>query len=76
MYEMQTFEECVIHEYTGIGFREIENLLLTEYLLYLRDGVIYRLSQTEAGKDYLEQAFILEQTEPDREKLRSRYERG
>lgn len=75
-YEIQTFEEHTIYDYTGLNFKEVEELSLIEYLLYFRDGIIYKLSQTESGRNYLEEAFILEQTSPDRKKLRENYGRG
>jgi len=39
----------------------------------LRDAYIYKLNQTQKGQEYLEKCWILEQTEPDRKKLRERF---
>ena len=35
------------------------------FKMLVRDAFIDRLSQTEEGRDYLEQCWILDQTEPD-----------
>jgi hypothetical protein len=44
--------------------------------LLFRDAYIYRLQQTEKGREYLENAWIFEQTEPDRKKLRQHFSKG
>ncbi len=62
-----------MHDYTGFSFPEIDELLVTEYMLYLRDGVIHHLMQTDKGKEYLKKCWILEQTKPDRKLLRERF---
>ena len=72
-YDIETFAEKTIHDYTGYDFDKIENLNLIEYLSYFRDGIIYELSQTEHGREYLEKCWILEQTEPERCKLRHNF---
>jgi hypothetical protein len=38
--------------------------------MLVRDAFIDRMSKTEDGRDYLEQCWILKQTEPDTAKLR------
>jgi hypothetical protein len=48
------------------------------YVLYLtlrRDAFISWLSRTEAGTEYLDNAWRMEQTEPDRKALRERFGR-
>ena len=44
-----------------------------DYLTYKRDAFIYRMSQTEKGEEYLNNAWRLEQTKPDREKLKEKF---
>jgi hypothetical protein len=44
-----------------------------DYLQYRRDAFIYRMSQTEKGQEYLDNAYRLEQTKPDRKRLREKY---
>lgn len=40
------------------------------YLTYRRDAYIYYLEQTEDGREYLENAWRMEQVKPDRKALR------
>lgn len=62
-------------EYTGYTFKELEDLDFFEYLLYLRDAVVYKYMQTEKGREYLENCWRIEQTEPDRQALREKMKR-
>ena len=52
---------------------EVEQLDYIDYLQYRRDAFIYRMSQTDKGQEYLDNAYRLEQTKPDRKKLREKY---
>jgi len=75
-YEVNTLEEKIVREYTGFDFRELGELDVFEYWLYLRDAVVYNYSQTKEGRDYLEQCWRLEQTAPDRGALRNKFGKG
>lgn len=55
---------------------EVDQLDYIDYLQYRRDAFIYRMSQTEKGQEYLDNAYRLEQTKPDREKLRENFRKG
>ena len=59
-------------EYTGLSFLEVEVLDYLQYLIWRRDAYIYMLSRTEEGQEYLDNAYRMEQTEPDRKKLRAK----
>lgn len=59
-------------EYTGLSFLEVEELDYLQYLIWRRDAYIYMLSRTEEGQEYLNNAYRMEQTEPDRKKLRAK----
>ncbi len=43
-----------------------------QYLTWRRDAYIYMLSRTEAGQEYLDNAWRMEQTKPDRKALRKK----
>ena len=58
--------------YTGLDFKQIGQLNYIEYLQYRRDAFINWLSQSEKGQEYLDNAWRMEQTEPDRPRLRSK----
>lgn len=57
-------------EYAGLSLLQVRELDYLQFLTWRRDAYIYRLSQTEAGQEYLDNAWRMEQTEPDREALR------
>ena len=63
----------MVSRYTGLNMIEVENLDYLEYLAYRRDAFIYKLSQTEKGREYLSNAYRLEQTAPDRKSLRDQF---
>ena len=46
------------------------------YKILLRDAFIDRLSATEEGRKYLESAWILTQTAPDKSSLREYFKGG
>ena len=58
--------------YVGISILEVRALDYVEYLIFRRDAYIHKLSQTEAGQEYLDNAWRMEQTEPDRPGLRKK----
>lgn len=49
---------------------EVDDLPYLDYLQYLRDSFIDTMNQTEEGIQYLDDAWLLSQTEPDREASR------
>ena len=52
---------------------EVDNLDIVVYLSYRRDAFIYKMSQTEKGREYLSNAYRLDQTTPDRKRLREKF---
>ena len=44
--------------------------------MWRRDAFIHHMSKTEAGQEYLDNAWRMEQTKPDRAKLRKKYGKG
>ena len=63
----------MVSQYTGLNMLEVQDLDYIEYLEFRRDAFIWRMSQTEKGEEYLDNAWRLEQTEPDRERLRAKF---
>lgn len=59
-------------DYTGLSFLEIGQLNYLQYLVWRRDAFIYMMSRTEAGNEYLDNAWRMDQTKPDRPKLRKK----
>jgi hypothetical protein len=70
---MATTWEHLVSEYTGLNILQVEELDYLDYLTFRRDAFIHRLSQTEKGEQYLKNAWRLEQTKPDRKKLREKF---
>lgn len=62
--------------YTGLDFQQIQRLNYIEYLQYRRDAFINYLNGSEEGREYLRNAWRMEQTEPDRAALRRKFGRG
>jgi hypothetical protein len=52
---------------------QVGELDYIDYLRYRRDAFIYNMSQSEKGQEYLDNAYRLEQTTPDREALRDKF---
>lgn len=59
--------------YTGLNILQVQELDILDYLIYRRDAFIYQMSQTEKGEEYLNNAWRLEQTKPDRDGLRKKF---
>ena len=62
----------LVAEYTGLSFLEVRALNYLQYLTWRRDAFIHWLSQTEKGQEYLDNAWRMEQTKPDRVALRKK----
>lgn len=60
----------MVANYTGLNFFEVSQLNYLQYLVWRRDAYIHWLNSFEAGQEYLDTAWRLEQTEPDRPALR------
>lgn len=46
---------------------------IIDYLTYRRDAFISRMNETEKGQEYLDKAWRLDQTKPDRDSLRKKF---
>ena len=55
-----------------MDFNQIGELNYVTFLEYRRDAFITRYRETEAGREYLNNAWRMEQTTPDREGLRKK----
>lgn len=51
---------------------DIEELPYIDYLIYRRDAFIHKMNNSKEGQEYLENAWRLTQTKPDRSKLREK----
>ena len=72
-YRTTSWWKHLVAEYTGLSFNEVGELNYLEYLTYRRDAYIHKLNQTESGQEYLDNAWRMEQTQPDRAALRKKF---
>ena len=63
----------LIAEYTGMSFSELMQIDCITFKMLLRDAFINRMRQSEEGREYLENCWLIKQTEPDRAKLRRNF---
>jgi len=63
----------MVAQYLNISVLAVEELNYIDYLRYRRDAFIYRMSRTEKGSEYLDNAWRLEQTKPERDELRKQF---
>lgn len=63
-------------QYTGLNFIDIGRLNYVTFLQYRRDAFIQRCRSTAEGQDYLDNAWRMEQTKPDRASLRKKLKKG
>lgn len=66
----------MVADYTRLNIIEVLNLDLVDYLQYRKDAFIYELNKTEKGQEYLDNAYRLEQTKPDKKSLREHFGKG
>ena len=59
-----------VADYAHIPLTDVLMLNVLDFLALRRDAYISALSKTEQGREYLENAWMREQTEPDRCGLR------
>lgn len=75
-YTTASYWRKLVADYTGLNFLEVSRLNYLQYLIWRRDAWIHMLSRTETGQEYLDKAWLLEQTKADRSKLRKRFGKG
>jgi hypothetical protein len=66
----------MVSQYTGLNIIEVQNLDYFDYLVLRRDAFIMHCQATEDGKKYLDNAWRISQTAPDRQALRDKYGEG
>lgn len=69
-YTADTVYAHLVADYARISLQAVLQMDIIDYLRLRRDAVIDLLSKTDHGIEYLNDAWMREQTEPDREMLR------
>lgn len=62
----------MVAEYTGLTLYEVRELDYLHYLTLRRDAFIHKMNQSEKGREYLDNAWRMEQVKPDRAALRKK----
>jgi hypothetical protein len=73
---VRTWYLHLVAKYAGMSIPEVRELDYVTYLSWRRDAFIQHLSQTETGQEYLDNAWRMEQTKPDRAALREKLRKG
>lgn len=60
----------MVAHWANIPITQVGELPFLTYMQYLRDSFIDRMNQTEEGVKYLDNAWLISQTKPDREASR------
>ena len=68
-----TYWEHLVADYARISLMAVADLDYIEYLILRRDAFISRLNEFEEGRKYLNDAWRLTQTKPDRKRLRTQF---
>lgn len=75
-YETPSSLDRITAEYAGVGLMELADMDYVTYLGLRHDAFISHMRKTESGREYLNTAWILQQTEPDREAARRLFGNG
>lgn len=71
-YTTTSWWQHLVAQYAGISLLQVRELDYLQYLIWRRDAYIHWLSGFEKGQEYLDNAWRMEQTEPDRVRLRQK----
>lgn len=75
----KTYFQCrsgfrkIAADYCNCSLNDIYSLDIFEYWEILHDAVVWNRSSTEEGREYLENAYYYQQTEPDRKALKEKF---
>lgn len=72
---MKTKGEKLVIDYTGLSIIGVQEMDLDIYLFFRREAYIDSLSQTEEGREYLNNCWRITQTGTDRKSLREKFGR-
>ena len=64
-YDRYTVSDKLVADYANMNIYEIDNISILDYWCLARDAFILKLSQTEKGREYLNNAYRITCTEAD-----------
>lgn len=75
-YRLNTKGEKLVIDYLNITIFDVQEMPIDLYLYFMREANIHKLMQTKEGREYLDNCWRMEQTKPDRKKLREKRRKG
>lgn len=75
-YRLNTKGEKLVIDYLNITIFDVQEMPIDLYLYFMREANIHKLMQTKEGREYLDNCWRMEQTKPDRKKLREKMQKG
>ena len=75
-YRLNTKGEKLAIDYLNITIFDVQEMPIDLYLYFMREANIHKLMQTKEGREYLDNCWRMEQTKPDRKKLREKMRKG
>ena len=75
-YRLNTKGEKLVIDYLNITIFDVQEMPIHLYLYFMREANIHKLMQTKEGREYLDNCWRMEQTKPDRKKLREKMRKG
>lgn len=75
-YAQNTTYEKLVADYANMTLPDVMKLNYVDFLILRREAYIYNLSKTKKGREKLEEAYCMEQTQPDRGGLRKQFGGG
>lgn len=75
-YRLNTKGKKLVIDYLNITIFDVQEMPIDLYLYFMREANIHKLMQTKEGREYLDNCWRMEQTKPDRKKLREKMRKG
>ena len=75
-YRLNTKGEKLVIYNLNITIFDVQEMPIDLYLYFMREANIHKLMQTKEGREYLDNCWRMEQTKPDRKKLREKMRKG
>lgn len=75
-YRLNTKGEKLVIDYLNITIFDVQEMPIDLYLYFMREANIHKLMQTKEGREYSDNCWRMEQTKPDRKKLREKMRKG
>lgn len=72
----QCLRVLLFSETTPLDYSSPPRTAIDLYLYFMREANIHKLMQTKEGREYLDNCWRMEQTKPDRKKLREKMRKG